>query len=307
MINALNENLRAGAVLAALGASAVIAVLTPPAAAAPIRAFTTRRAYKFVSAPKLHPPKLSTDAPTKTSKLAPGYFIVANFKDLGENRRMVGQSGPLMLDHQLQPVWFAPVPTNVLAGNLRVQTYNGKPALSWWQGVVDRTGVTLSGEDEVVDQHYRKVATVTGQGGWIISQHEMVISGHDAWVTAYKNVPMDLTPFHGSATGTLLDSAVQEYDLTTGNLLFTWDALQHISPSESKTTPAPGMPWDAYHINSIQLTGHETFLVSMRNTWGVYLVDRLTSNIEWTLGGKNSTFSFGKNAAFQWQHDAQLQ
>ncbi len=293
------------------------------ASAAPVGAYTTNGAWSFVSAPRLHPPKLHTDHATQTRGLAPGYFMVANFPNLtatqptsGTAQLMVGQGGPLMLDSHLQPVWFDPVPANVVALNLKAQTYNGKPVLSWWQGVISNVGATISGEDVVVDQHYRKVATLTGKDGWVISGHEVVISGHDAWVTAYKNLHMDLTPYHGLANGVLTDAAVQEYDLTNGNLLYTWDALQHIPPTQSETAPAPVLvngqviPWDAYHVNSIQLTGNGTFLVSMRNTWAAYLVNRATNSIEWALGGKPfpgvSTFTFGPNASFQWQHDVEL-
>jgi hypothetical protein len=124
---------------------------------------------------------------------------------------------------------------------------------------------------------------------------------------------MDLRPFGGSANGAVLDSAVQEYDLQTGQLMYTWDALNpggkpNIPLSQSQQKAFPGIPWDAYHINSIQLTGHETFLVSMRNTWSAYLVDRLTNAVEWTVSGnpKNSTFTLPANAQFHWQHDVQL-
>ena len=44
----------------------------------------------------------------------------------------------------------------------------------------------------------------------------------------------------------------------------------------------------------------------MRNTWAAYLVDTNTGNIEWTLGGKHSSFKFASGASFQWQHDVQL-
>ena len=158
---------------------------------------------------------------------------------------MTGQSGPLILDHNLQPVWFNPIGVNALAANLQVQSYNGKPVLSWWQGVVTAAGVTTSGEDVVVDQHYRHVATLKGADGWVISQHEMLISGQNAWVTAYKNVPMNLTPYGGSAKGVVLDSAVQEYNLATGQLLYTWDALNpggtpNVPLSQSKQKAFPG-------------------------------------------------------------------
>ncbi|MBV9413490.1 MAG: hypothetical protein JO363_00780, partial [Solirubrobacterales bacterium] len=157
------------------------------------------------------------------------------------------------------------------------------------------------------------VATLKGADGWIISQHEMIISGGDAWVTAYKTVPMNLKPYGGAANGSVLDSAVQEYDLKTGQLLYTWDALNpggtpNIALSQSQYKPFRGTPWDAYHINSVQLTGNETFLVSMRNTWSAYMVNRTSNRIVWTLSGnpKLSSFALPRNAQFHWQHDVQL-
>lgn len=276
-------------------------------AGAPIGAFTTSGAYSFVSAPGLHPPVLKADVATATSKLARGDILMANFYDL-TTKPMVGQSGPLILDNSLQPVWFQPVPTNVVASNLEEQTYKGQPVLSWWQGVVSDTGATESGEDVVVNQHYQTVATLKGKDGWVLTLHEMIISGDDAWVTANRDIPMNLSRYGGPSDGVLDDSAVQEYSLATGKLLYTWDALDHIPLSAAKTQPpANGFPWDAYHVNSVQLTGAGTFLVSMRNTWGAYLVDQTTGAIKWQLGGGSaSSFSFGTGATFEWQHDVRL-
>ena len=82
----------------------------------------------------------------------------------------------------------------------------------------------------------------------------------------------------------------------------------HIPLGDSYATlPTNGFPWDAYHVNSIDLIGNGTFLVSMRDTWAAYLVNIKTGKIEWTLGGKHSSFTLGPGAAFQWQHDVRLQ
>lgn len=301
---------RIGLALAATACIAAVAAASAQAAsAAPVGAFTKKGAWSFVSAPKLHPPKLSTLRPTATSKLAPGYFMVANFKNLTTSAPMVGEGGPLMLDNKLQPVWFNPVGTNQLAGNLREQSYQGKPVLTYWQGLISSVGETTSGQFIVVDQHYKKIASIKGQDGWVLSEHDFVISGGDAWVTAYKNVPMDLSAYGGLANGTLSDSAVQEYDLKTGKLVKTWDAFQHIPLTQSQTHPAPvpGIAWDAYHINSIQLNSGGSFLTSFRNTWAAYLVNA-AGDVEWTLSGnqKISSYKLPSNAQFQFQHDVQL-
>ncbi|MDQ6816443.1 MAG: arylsulfotransferase family protein, partial [Actinomycetota bacterium] len=253
--------------------------------------------------PGLHPPTVTTDAPTASRKLAPGYIFAANFYDLTQHP-MVGQSGPLILDNQLQPVWFKPVPESVVASNLSLQTYQGKPALAWWQGVVTDTGATESGEDVIANQHYQTVARLRGKNGWILTLHALAIKGNHAWVTANKNVARDLSRYGGTYNGALIDSAVQEYDLRTGKLLRTWDALDHVPVSDSYAIPPTnGFPWDAYHVNAISLIGNDKFVVSMRNTWAAYLVDAGSGRIEWTLGGKHSSFKFGPGASFQWQHD----
>lgn len=280
--------------------------LTVPGKGAPIGAYTDRGAYSFVSAPSLHPPEIGTARSTASDGLAPGYLLASNFYHVSRPP-MIGQSGPLILDNRLQPVWFTPVDESVVASNLSLQTYHGKPALSWWQGTITEAGVTESGEYVIVDQHYRRVATLKGRDGWILTLHALVIDGDHAWVTANKNISKDLSKWGGAYNGTLIDSAVQEYDLGTGKLLRSWSALNHIPLSDSHALPGiTGFPWDAYHVNWIDLTGDGKVLVSMRNTWAAYLVDIETGRIQWTLGGKHSSFKFGPQAEFEWQHDVAL-
>jgi hypothetical protein len=270
---------------------------------APLGSYTTTDTYSYASAPDLRPPIIRATVPTKAGKLAPGYIFTANFYDLN-HPPMRGQSGPLILDNRLQPVWFKPVPIQDVAGNLSLQVYNGKPVLTWWQGTITTTGDTETGEDVIVDQHYRPLATLRATGGWVLTLHEIVIRGHYAWVTANKNIPRNLSRYGGAYNGAFIDSAVQEYDLRTGKLVYMWDALKRIPLNDSRATlPTNGFPWDAYHVNSIYLPGDGTFVVSMRNTWAAYKVNIASSKIEWTLGGRHSSFKLGKSADFQWQHN----
>jgi EmrB/QacA subfamily drug resistance transporter len=299
-----------GVLAVALGIAACFAAVefgVPRSHAASIGAYTTKGAYTFVSAPGLHPPKVQLETVTTAgADPLPGDIMLANFYDLSD-RPMVGQSGPLILDSQLQPLWFEPVPTNVVAANLDAQNYQGEPVLSWWQGVVTATGQISTGEDVVVNQHYQRVATLKGADGWVLTLHSFVVDGHDAWVTANKNVQANLAKYGGVNGGTLVESAVQEYDLRTGALLYTWNASGHIPLSDSYTQPpSNGFPWDAYHVNSVSLNPNGTFIVSMRNTWAAYLVSPVTGKIEWTLGGKHSSFAIPAEDDFQWQHDVQL-
>ena len=106
----------------------------------------------------------------------------------------------------------------------------------------------------------------------------------------------------------MTDFSVQEIDLLTHNLVFFWDALEHIPLADSyqpiSYTSSAGADWDPYHLNSISLTDNPNdILVSGRNTWTVYRINKLTGHIEWELGGKQSDFTIESSAQFSWQHD----
>jgi hypothetical protein len=286
-------------------------------AAAPIGAYATKGAWSFVSAPKLHPPKLSTDAP-RGKGLAPGDFLLDNFPNLGASGPMTGEGGPLIVNNRLQPVWFHPVGTRILSADLQQETYQGQPVLVYWQGLVTPTGATTRGEVLVVDRHYRQIATVKARAPWLISLHDAVISGSDIWVTVYRYVRgQNLVAYGGPRKGTVYDAGVQEYDLNTGKLVYTWDALNPggppnvpLSDSEQPASArtAPGGAWDAYHVNSVQVLPGNQILVSMRNTWAAYLVNTSTNQTVWKLGGKRraNSFTLAYHARFAWQHEVQL-
>jgi len=293
----------------ALGLIVVVAAIEfgiPRTHAAPIGRYVVNAdTWSFKSAPTLHPPKLQIGDATSGHPI-PGYVMIANFYDVTKPP-IVGQGGPLMLDGNMQPVWFQPVSEQNVAADLEKQTYEGKPVLSWWQGNVTGTGEINSGEDVVVNQHYQTVATLRGKDGWILTLHAMDIRGHDAWVTANKNVPANLSKEGGVNNGVLVESAIQEYDLRTGKLLYTWNASDHIPLSQSRTQPPiNGFGYDAYHVNAVQLLSGGRMLVSMRNTSALYMVDISSGKILWTLGGKDSSFKVPKSAHFEWQHDAQM-
>lgn len=319
----LRSGLAAAACLSVAGLT-VAGLTAAPAAAASIGAYTTKGAWSFVSEPNLHPPVLHTDAPTQGAALARGDFLLDNFPNVAAPGPMTGQGGPLILNDKLEPVWFDPVGTNVVSTDLQQESYKGRPVLVWWQGLIDKTGGATNGEVVVVDQHYRQIAALKAQGPagcsgtscWIISEHDAVISGGDIWVTVYRDVPnQDLSPYGGRSSGTVYDAGVQEYDLATGKLVYTWDALNPggtpnvpLTQSEQRASvlTAPGGAWDAYHINSVEVVSANEILVSMRNTWAAYLIDTSTGQPVWMLGGKASSFTLGPGAGFEWQHQVEL-
>ena len=192
--------------------------------------------------------------------------------------------------------------------------------LTWWQGsiAIPPTYTNLPGGAPepggcyyLYDSHYRLLKTVFAHHGYYPDEHEFHLTRRGtALFLASKPVPMDLTPYGGPENGAILDSQIQEVDLATGKLVFSWDMLEHVDPADSKVSASDlsssGGVWDAYHLNSIDEGPGGQLLISARNMWAIYDVSRSTGKIRWQLGGKKSDFSFGRNADFFWQHDARF-
>ena len=94
--------------------------------------------------------------------------------------------------------------------------------------------------------------------------------------------------------------------MRTGLVVWEWHAFGHIPLADSYATPSNSADYDAFHLNSIEPVAGDRVLVSARDTSAVYLVDRSSGQIVWTLGGKASSFRLRPGARFYFQHDAQL-
>ncbi|HWF36809.1 MAG TPA: arylsulfotransferase family protein [Solirubrobacteraceae bacterium] len=289
----------------------LVVVLMAGLAASPAAASADLGAWSFQTAPALTPPRV--EVLTSRPGTASGLVFLDPFKDFAVTTPQVGQSGALVLDNAGDPVWFRPAPAGQEIVDFRTQALFGRPVLTWWQGALILPPATPAGVPEpggafyVYDQHYREVKRITARNGFIADPHELILTSRGTAIfPAVKDVAADLSPYGGSATGHYEDNAIQEIDLKTGKLVFSWDMASHIPLSEAEVTPAPAsaVVWDPYHINSIDIdaTGH--LLISARDTWGLYEISRHDGHVVWRLGGKNSTFAVGKNADFSWQHDA---
>lgn len=218
------------------------------------------------------------------------------------------QNGPEILDSGGGLIWFDRVPRGDAAADFRVQSYQGQPVLTWWQGYTT-AGVGV-GQDYIYDRSYSPVATVRAANGLDADLHEFLITpqGH-ALITAYLPVYWDASAVHGSKHEIVLDSVVQEIDIPTGLVLFQWDSLDHVRLADSnEPLPVVGPrslsnPFDYFHVNSIQLDTDGTLIVSARNTWAAYKLNQQSGAIIWTLGGKRSSFRMGPGTQFVFQHD----
>jgi hypothetical protein len=263
---------------------------------------TTRGTHRYLSRPDLHPPAMQITA--RRNGRAPGHLFVSPFLAPGHHPPLRGQVGPTIFDDRGDLVWLSPSPRGSAAFNFRVQNYRGAPALTWWQGRLSFLGLGF-GENVIADSSYHVVARVRAGNGYHADLHEFTVDQRDsAWVSIYVPVLIH----RGGRRVAVLDSIVQRVDVPTGLVMFEWHSLGHIALSDSYVKPPKGpLPWDPFHVNSIEVDRSGNLLLSNRNTWAVYKVSGRTGGILWRLGGKRSSFRLSRHARFAWQHDAQQQ
>jgi hypothetical protein len=211
----------------------------------------------------------------------------------------------MTVDDQGQLVWFG---KDRYATDFRVQTYQGEPVLTWWEGkVVAGHGV---GEYVIFDSSYREINRIRAGNGYQGDLHEFFITPRNtALLTAYVPTQTDLSPIGGPKDGAVWEGIAQELDLQTGEVLFEWRSLDHVGVQETYREPPQdrGTALDYFHINSIDIDFDGNFLISAKGTSAVYKVERQSGEILWRLGGKESDFEMGSGTRFAFQHDARRQ
>jgi hypothetical protein len=253
----------------------------------------------FVTRPDLLPPVVSVTSYSSDAYAGPPYIFLAV---RNSDASAPGQAGLMILDRLGRMVWFRPITTQA-PFDFNTQTYRGEPVLTWWQGqVVVDYGVGIG---EMADRSYGMQQSIQAGNGLKADLHELnLTTAGTALVTAYQVVPADLSSMGGQSKGQLVAGHAQEIDLATGKVLFDWDSTSHIALDESYWDAPKTGQYDYFHINSIAETPDGNLLISARNTWGVYKVDRSTGKVLWRLNGKKSDFAMGRGSAFYWQHDA---
>jgi hypothetical protein len=280
--------------------------------------------WNFVSAPGLHPMKVNVLTLNPGASLDP--IFVAPYAISPNPSELVGETGPLIMDAAGNPIWFHPVSSNnsMQVVDFGTQTLFGKPVLIWWQGTIAGIqpsnlppGTPLSGDFVIYNQHYQKIMTVRAPGGAGLDLHELLLTSQgDAYFIAAKTVKANLTAYGGLTDGEYVDPIIEEENLRTGKVIFTWNMATHVPLSDS-VVPAPttpGLAWDVFHVNSVDVSpGGSQLLISARSTWGIYDISHKTGQVLWELGGKHNQFSLPSNlitgpfdSAFQYQHDARF-
>jgi Arylsulfotransferase (ASST) len=227
-----------------------------------------------------------------------------------------GQNAAYFLNPQGALLWYRPVPSqpsHLSIHNVRVQSYHGSPVLTFWQGRFVKPPGGGRGEGLILNHHYQTIHTVMPGNGLQnqgVDEHEFLL-GHEgseatAFIEIWKPAQANLTSVGGPPNGQVFDWIIQEVDIATGKVIWEWHALGHVPVRDSYVPYSFGQRYDYFHMNSIQQLSDGNILISAKNTWTVYLINKKSGKIIWRLGGKRSSFRKGAHANFEWQHDATL-
>ena len=207
----------------------------------------------FVSRPDLTPPKISIrrhGAPTDPR------YIFLNAPYSGP-----GHGGSYILDQHGHFVWFGPNSASHRRMNFDVQTFRGKPVLTWFQGlVVQGYG---KGELVIADSSYKILHIVRPAHGELADFHDFYVTPEGtALITIYRtHSGIDLSSRRGPKNGYVISGVAQEIDIATGNLVWEWDSLNHVPLAESHEFLTPG---DGTKARAVQLLPYQLVLAHRR-------------------------------------------
>lgn len=276
-----------------VGLLALTSALSVGSAAA---ADNTTWPYQVYQSSPNEPPSLNI---TKHGATSPGYLFFSQ-TGLGAHNYSV-----FIMTDDNELVWQHGYG---LFANFRVQQFQGKPVLTFFQGVElpEPWGFGF-GNVQILDQAYESVYNVTVESGeriqtpglnttgWLsyIDMHEAIITPDDTMLITVNNVTQaNLSSVGGPEDGWIVDSLFYEVDIKTNTTLYRWSHLDHLDqiPLTDALAYYPledlgrnqSYPWGPFHINSVEKFTDGSYLISSRFYCSIFKIG-LNGSVEWTL------------------------
>lgn len=192
--------------------------------------------------------------------------------------------------------------------------------------------VQKTGEAVVLDEMYQvRERRKVGKGGGNFNSHELhflgdgdgtkVVVMHETHRTASSEEIRELSS--SSMNETTSPCKVQwdgfrVLNTSTWETLFEWNSYNHVKLSEStfldggiESLCSNPWPWDAMHMNAVDMNPHGDFYLSARHTDTIYKISGRDGSVIWRLNGRDSLwndfvmgedFTTGGNLRFSRQH-----
>ena len=148
-------------------------------------------------------------------------------------------NGAEITDPTGKELWFHQAPAGDVDADFRPQTLHGRPVLTFWEGT--NFGGLSDGTDYIYNDHYQQIAAIHAGDGLTTDGHEFQVTNHGtAWVLSYDTATVDLSSIGGPTDQSVIEAYVQEIDIRTGRVLFSWNAADHVPYSQSEQ-PLPDL------------------------------------------------------------------
>ena len=157
------------------------------------------------------------------------------------------------------------------------------------------------------DPLMQPIDTTFFQNGFNADMHDYIRTpeGHQVMI-AYHWQSVDMSEYlNGGDPNALLEVAIIQELNPQGEVIFEWNALDHMSPLdlENALLTSPEIVFN--HANSIDIDTDGHFILSSRNLNEVTKIHRQTGEILWRLGaGAANEFTFVDSYPFTFQHSA---
>lgn len=207
-------------------------------------------------------------------------------------------TAPTIYDNNGDMVWQGP---NEKTMNFRQQRLHGRDVITFWDGETGVLGYGY-GSVHILDTSYRELYRITLEDDDLVTPtgalresyidvHEHIITPRNTIIVSAINITQaDLTAVpDGGNDMWVIVPLFYEIDIPTNQVLFKWDAQEHMDDiplSKSKQRfwggDAQSRAWDGYHMNSVHPM-KDGYLVSIRFLWGVYYVSNKDGSVLWAL------------------------
>ena len=230
---------------------------------------------------------------------------------MGPTGQGVPQPGPVIMDPRGELIWMSQEWGSVMG--FTMQTYKGKNYLTFWAG--RKHGSTGKGDFFMLDSNYKVAYRLHAVGENKFGEiHEFKITDQGtALISVWAREQADLRKMNSwkPSDGWLMGGVFQEIDIETNELLFEWNASEHVKLGDTfYFDPLGGYweshPFDFYHLNSIEKDSKGNYLISSRHYHTITYIDGSSGEVLWELGAGSEDFtdlSDGHASDFQWQHN----
>ncbi|KAI1854880.1 hypothetical protein JX265_002519 [Neoarthrinium moseri] len=273
--------------------------------------------WQFRSRSDLAPPRLNITIPA-TQDVEKGYLFLAPFAGLPDTpteQHGPRQAGPYIFRDDGDLVWSGYGIYSIWTTNFQAGRWNGKDIIFSFEGDHNPGYGHGHGHVTFMDSHYETIRELRAGNHKLVDKHEFhIVNEKTGLIQVYQPVPRDLAPWGGSSEQQwIVNAIIQELDITTGDLLFEWSSLDHISPDEAILPLNPGQAgsgynssdaWDYFHINSVDKDADGNYLISARDACSIHKINGTDGSIIWKLNGKDSSFKVPDNTKFCFQHHA---